>query len=78
MHFKFKKHDKVVLLVEPDAEYIEYEPDFEGASIKKGMIGEVNIILPNGKYHIRVLDGKGNTIAYVPLDEEEIGPLDKK
>ena len=78
MHFKFKKHDKIVLLVEPDAEYIEYEPDFEGTPIKKGMTGEINIILPNGKYHVRVFDDKGKAIAYVPLDEEEIGPLDKK
>lgn len=78
MHFKFKKHDRVVLLVEPDAEYIEYGPDFEGTPIKKGMVGEINLILPNGKYHIRILDEKGGTIAYVPLDEEEIGALDKK
>ena len=77
MHFKFKKHDKIVLLVEPDAEYIEYKPDFEGTPIIKGMTGEINIILPNGKYHIRIFDKKGNTIAYVPLDEEEIGSLEE-
>ncbi len=73
MQSKFRRHQKVILLVDPNPEYIEYEPDEEDALIKKGAIGEINIILPNGKYHVRILDKKGNTIAYVPLDEEELG-----
>ncbi|MCU0642071.1 MAG: hypothetical protein MUF61_00640 [archaeon] len=74
MDFKFKKHQKVILLVNPDSEYIEYNPELEEeVPIKKGMIGEVNIILPNGKYHVKITDKKGKTLAYVPLDEEQIG-----
>jgi hypothetical protein len=73
MQTKFKKHDRVILLVDPDSEYIEYEPDFEDIPIKKGMLAEVNMILPNGKYHVRVLDKKGNILAYVPMDEEQLG-----
>ena len=76
MQSKFKRHQRVVLLVNPDKEYIEYEPDFEETQIKKGALGEINIILPNGKYHVRIIDKKGKAMAYVPLDEEEIGPAD--
>lgn len=74
MQNRFRKHQKVVLLVNPDREYIEYEPGSEKEpEIKKGALGEINIILPNGKYHVRIIDKKGNSIAYVPLDEEQIG-----
>ncbi|HLF53920.1 MAG TPA: hypothetical protein VI544_01960 [Candidatus Nanoarchaeia archaeon] len=76
MQSKFKRRQKVILLVNPNTEYIEYEPDFEETPIKKGALGEINILLPNGKYHVRIIDKKGNAIAYVPLDEEEIGPTD--
>ncbi len=77
MQFKFKKHDKVVLLADPDPEYIEYEPDFEDSPIKKGMTAEVNMILPNGKYHVRVIDKKGNVIAYMLMDEECLGAAEE-
>lgn len=77
MQFKFKKHQKVVLLADPNPEYIEYEPDLKKEiSIKKGSLGEINIILPNGKYHVKIIDKKGNAIAYVLLDEEALGPAD--
>lgn len=78
MHFKFKRHQKVVLLVDPDPEYIEYDPSVEDEPpITRGSLGIINIILPNGKYHIRIVDKKGNTIAYVPLDEEQIGAAEE-
>ena len=78
MHYKFKRHQKVILLVDPDKEYIEYNPELEEeVLIKKGTQGIVNIILPNGKYHVKIIDKKGNTIAYVPLDEEELGAAEE-
>lgn len=64
----------MIILVDPDPEYIEYDPSLKKETkIKKGMQGEINIILPNGKYHVRITDKKGNTIAYAPFDEEELG-----
>jgi hypothetical protein len=77
MQTKYKRHQKVVLLVAPDAEYIEYEPDFENQDIKKGALGEINILLPNGQYHVKIIDGKGNTIAYAPMSEEDLGPAEE-
>jgi hypothetical protein len=75
MQTKYKRHEKVILLVNPDPEYIEYSPELEEEpQIKKGMMAEINIILPNGRYHVRILDKKGNTIAYVPMAEEDLGP----
>jgi len=70
MQTKFRKHAKVRLLAVPNPEYIEYSPE-ENREIKKGMTGKVNVILPNGQYHIEIIDEKtGKTIAYVPMDEE--------
>ena len=74
---KFKKHQKIVLLANPSQEYIEYEPGFESSPIQKGALGEINMILPNGKYHVKIIDKKGNAIAYVPLDEEEMGSAEE-
>lgn len=71
----FKKHQKVILLSDPDLEYIEYVPDFEGIEIKKGMVGEINLILPNGRYHLKIFDKKHNVIAYLMAEEEQIGPI---
>jgi len=77
MQMKFKRHDKVVLLTDPDPEYIEYhnedEDDSKDVPIKKGMSGIINMFLSNGKYHVQIVDKKGNTIAYVPMGEEELG-----
>lgn len=76
----FKRGDKVVLLTDPDAEYIEYHnednPNFEEIPIKKGMVGKINIILPNGRYHVEVLDKQGNTLAYVPMSEEDLKKIE--
>ena len=64
----------MILLVDPDQEYVEYDPSLKKeVPIKKGMEGEINIILPNGKYHVKIMDKKGNTIAYAPFDEEQLG-----
>ncbi len=76
MQTKFKRHAKVRLLVDADSEYVEYhnaEEELENpVKIKKGMEGKINMILPNGRYHVEIIDKKGNTVAYVPLDEESL------
>ncbi len=76
MQTKFKRHEKVKLLSDPDQEYVEYhnedEEDFEEIPIKKGMFGRINILLPNGQYHVEVFNKAGETIAYVPMNEEDL------
>ncbi len=80
MNTIFRRNDKVVLLNDPDPEYVEYhnedEPGFEEIPIKKGMIGCINIILPNGRYHVEILNSKGETLAYVPMDEEDLRKIE--
>jgi hypothetical protein len=36
------------------------------------MKGTINILLPNGRYHVRISDDDGNEIAYVAMDEEQL------
>ncbi|MBX4212142.1 hypothetical protein KW787_01655 [Candidatus Pacearchaeota archaeon] len=74
MHSKFKRHQKVRILREPDPEYIEYYSE-EPIPIKKGMTGKINILLSNGKYHVEI-DKDGEVIAYAPFNEEDIEPID--
>ncbi len=80
MQTKFKRHQKVKLLVDPNPEYVEYhnaEEDLENQpKIKKGMLGKINIILPNGQYHVEILDKKDKTVAYVAIDEESLEAID--
>ena len=80
MQTKFKRHQKVVLLKDPDPEYIEYhQADDEQAKpspIKKGMKARINILLPNGKYHVEILDEDENTLAYAPMDEDDLKESD--
>jgi hypothetical protein len=74
MQTKFKRHEKVRILRSPDAEYVEYQPDFSESrpEIKAGTIGEINIILPNGQYHVEIKDDSGKTVAYAPFDEDSL------
>ncbi len=76
MRTKFKRHQKVILLKDPDPEYIEYHnednPDFKEIPIKKGMHGKINILLPNGQYHVEIDDENGEIIAYAPMNEEDL------
>jgi hypothetical protein len=76
MQTKFKKHQKVRLVRNPDLEYVEYSPDREGEKIEAGMLGEINVILPNGQYHVEVFDSEGEKIAYVMIDEDMIEGVD--
>lgn len=72
MQTKFKRHQPVRLKVDANPEYVEYYEE-EGRPILKGMTGKVNILLPNGQYHVEIIDDKtGETIAYVPMDEESL------
>ncbi len=84
MQTKFKRHQLVRLLRDPDLEYIEYnledQEDETNVSnlpqIKKGAAGKINILLPNGQYHVEILDAKGNTIAYVPAGEDDLEAIE--
>jgi hypothetical protein len=69
MQTTLKKHDKVRLLVDPDSEYVEYYSETE-PRIKKGMIGMINVLLPNGQYHVKIIDENGEEVAYVMMSEE--------
>ncbi len=75
MQTKFKRHQKVRILREPDPEYIEYYEDTP-EPIKKGMTGKINILLPNGQYHVEILNEKGETIAYAPFSEDDLEAID--
>lgn len=81
MQTQFKRGDKVVLLSDPDPEYVEYhnedDPKFKEIPITKGMSGKINILLPNGQYHVEIQDKKGNILAYVMLDEENLGKTEE-
>ena len=79
MQTKFKRHENVLLLKDPDPEYIEYHEEAEDAKqipIKKGMKARINMLLSNGKYHVEVLDDEGKTIAYVPMEEDDLEKKD--
>jgi hypothetical protein len=70
MQTKFKRHQLVTLKIAPNPEYIEYYE--EERPIKKGMKGKINILLPNGQYHVEILDEKGEALAYAPMNEEDL------
>ncbi|MGV8142155.1 MAG: hypothetical protein ACP5NS_00795 [Candidatus Pacearchaeota archaeon] len=71
MNTKFKRHDKVKLLISPLASDIE-SYDEENVKVAKGTIGEVNTLLSNGRYHILIKNEKGDKVAYVVVDEEAL------
>ena len=75
MQTAFKKHQKVRLLRSPLAEDIEPYTD-PPKEIKPGMEGEINLILPNGTYHIRIFNEKKETIAYAAVDEDCLESLE--
>ena len=76
MNTKFKRHQEVRILRAPDPEYVEYHNEdqigFQELPILKGMKGKINILLPNGQYHVEILDKKGNILAYAPFNEEDL------
>ena len=73
MNTKFKRGDKVKILISPLETDIEsYEE--ETHTIKKGTIGEINLLLPNGRYHILIKNKKGEKLAYAVVDEEALEP----
>ena len=70
MQFKFKRHQSVVLKSPPHPDYTEWYEDPQ--SIKPGTKGKINLILSNGRYHVQILDDKGETMAYAAMDEEQL------
>lgn len=76
MNTIFKRHQAVKILRAPDPEYVEYhnedESGFKEIPIIKGMKGKINILLPNGQYHVEIFDKKGNILAYAPFNEEDL------
>ncbi|MEK6888598.1 MAG: hypothetical protein AABW80_00660 [Nanoarchaeota archaeon] len=76
MNTKFKRHQNVKILRAPDPEYVEYhnedDPKFKEISIVSGMHGKINILLPNGQYHVEIFDKKDNILAYAPFNEEDL------
>lgn len=75
MQTKFKRHESVFIKRSPNTEMIEYhnlEENDDKQEIKPGMRGKINLILPNGQYHVQILDKKGNTIAYSLFNEEDL------
>lgn len=70
MQSLFRRHQKVRLLREPNPEYVEYYED--PMPITKGMLGKINIILPNGQYHVEILDAQDEALAYVLAGEDDL------
>ncbi|MBI3334281.1 hypothetical protein HYZ97_02240 [Candidatus Pacearchaeota archaeon] len=70
MQTKFKRHQSVTILQAPDPEYVEYYGD--AVPIIPGMHGRINILLPNGQYHVEILDEHGELLAYAPFNEEQL------
>lgn len=78
MNTKFRRHQKVELLRDANPDLVEYHDELgtKSVPIKKGMTGKINIILPNGKYHVEILNDKGEVIAYAPFSEDELIAID--
>jgi len=76
MNTKYKRHEKVKLLIDPLEEDLEYYTN-PPEKIKAGMFGKINVILPNGKYHVEVIENK-KTIAYAVMDEDQIELIDSR
>lgn len=74
MQTKFKRHQLVRIVTPPDPEYIEFYEDKR--EITKGMKGKINILLPNGQYHVEILDEEGEALAYAPMSEDDLEAID--
>lgn len=74
MQTKFKRHQAVKFTHAPNPEYIEYYEEKE-EPITPGMTGKINILLPNGQYHVEINNAKGKIIAYAPFNEEDLEAL---
>lgn len=79
MQTKFKRHQEVRILIVPDSEYVEYhnkDETEEKQEIKSGMLGKINIILPNGQYHVEIFNKEGEIIAYALFSEDDLEAID--
>jgi hypothetical protein len=77
MQTKFKRHQKVKIISLPDSEYVEYKPEYsdDKPPISKGMLGEINVLLSNGQYHVEIYNDNNEIIAYAPFSEEQLEAL---
>lgn len=75
MQTTLKRHQKVKLLIDPEEDYVEPYAD-PPVKIKKGMVGKINIVLPNGKYHVKIEDKNGDELAYVVMEEDYLEAID--
>ncbi len=70
MNTAFKRHQAVTILRIPDLDRVEwYEKE---QPLTKGMQGTINILLPNGQYHVEIKDKAGNILCYAPFNEEDL------
>ncbi len=78
---KFKRHQTVHLLRDPDPEYVEYHNEddsgFKEIPVTKGMKGRINVLLSNGQYHVEIFDTKGAILAYAPMGEEDLEAMEE-
>jgi hypothetical protein len=70
MQTQFKRHQMVIIKRLPDPEQIEWYG--EEQPLEKGMKGTINILLPNGTYHVEIKDAQGETLCYAPFDEDDL------
>lgn len=74
----------VRILKSPDLSYVEYnnegQEEFEELPIKEGMLGRINILLPNFQYHVAILHPKDKTkiLAYAPFSEDELEAVEEE
>ena len=72
----FKRHQMVKIKRLPDPNLIEYNfednEEADKVQLKSGMTGKINVILPNGQYHVEILDSKGKIVAYAAFFEEDL------
>lgn len=71
MQTKFKRHQQVRILADPLEDDVEPYAD-PPVKITSGMKGKINVILPNGQYHVEIIDDNDETIAYIALDEDQL------
>ncbi len=71
MQHKFKRHQPVKLLRVPADDFIEPWAD-PPIKLEPGTKGKVNVILPNGMYHVELHNESGEVIAYVAVDEDSL------
>lgn len=76
MDTKFRRQEYVILKRAPLSE--DTEPWIEEIAVKAGMKGKINVILPNGRYHVEIYDENGKVVAYAAMDEDDLERIPKE